>query len=50
MDDIKVEISNESAVLINDQVQAIVPAFQTQIRDFAPVRGTDADIHLCFKK
>lgn len=28
---INVEINNESAVLIDDLVQAIMPAFQTQI-------------------
>lgn len=45
MADIKIQISNESTVLTNDQVQAAVPALQTQVnRDFAPVWGTDADL------
>jgi hypothetical protein len=45
MADIKVEISNESTVLKDDDVKAIVPALQTQVRrDFAPVWGIDADI------
>jgi hypothetical protein len=42
---IKVAVMNASTVLRDDQVQAVVPALQTQVhRDFAPVWGIDADL------
>src|ERR1035441_9580376 len=45
MADIQVAMINASTVLQDSQVQAIVPALQTQVhRDFAPVWGVDADL------
>jgi hypothetical protein len=45
MANIQVAVINSSTVLTDDQVQAIVPALQMQVRrDFAPVWGIDADI------
>jgi hypothetical protein len=45
MANIQVAIINSSTVLTDAQVQAAVPALQTQVhRDFAPVWGTDADL------
>ncbi len=50
MADIKIQISNESTVLTDDKVQAVVPALQTQVRDhFAPVWGIDADLEFVTK-
>ena len=47
MADIQVAMINASTVLQDSQVQAIVPALQTQVhRDFAPVWGVDADLTL----
>lgn len=45
MANIQVSVINASTVLTDDEVQAAVPAFQTQVRnDFAPVWGIDADL------
>jgi hypothetical protein len=45
MANIKVAVINESTVLTDDQVEAAVPALQTQVhRDFAPPWGIDADL------
>lgn len=45
MADIKIAVINSSTVLSDTDVQAAVPALQTQVhRDFAPVWGTDADL------
>jgi hypothetical protein len=45
MADIQVAVINASTVLQDAQVQAIVPALQTQVhRDFAPLWGVDADL------
>lgn len=45
MANIRVAVINASTVLTDDQVQAAVPALQTQVhRDFAPVWGIDADL------
>lgn len=45
MANIKVSIINASTVLSDIQVQAMVPALQTQVhRDFAPAWGIDADL------
>lgn len=45
MADIKISVINASTVLSDAQVQAVVPALQTQVhRDFAPVWGVDADL------
>lgn len=45
MANIQVAIINSSTVLTDAQVQAAIPALQTQVhRDFAPVWGTDADL------
>jgi hypothetical protein len=45
MADIQVAIVNASTAVQDSQVQAIVPALQTQVhRDFAPVWGVDADL------
>jgi hypothetical protein len=45
MPNIQVSIFNRSTVLTDNQVQAAVPALQTQIhRDFAPPWGVDADL------
>lgn len=45
MANIQVAIWNRSTVLIDDQVNAAVPALQTQVhRDFAPAWGIDADL------
>ncbi len=42
---VKVSIINDSTVLKDDEVAAVVPALQTQIhRDFAPVWGVDAEL------
>ncbi len=42
---IKVEITNQSTVLTDVQVQTAIPALQTQVhRDFAPIWGIDADL------
>ncbi|MFB7907691.1 hypothetical protein ACFC1T_14765 [Kitasatospora sp. NPDC056076] len=42
---IKIEVTNESTVLTDHEVSAVVPALQTQVhRDFAPVWGIDADV------
>lgn len=50
MADIKIQISNESSVLADNQVQTVVPALQTQVsRDFAPKWGVDADIEFVTK-
>lgn len=50
MADIKIQISNESSVLTDNQVQAVVPALQTQVsRDFAPMWGIDADLEFVTK-
>jgi len=41
----KVAVINSSSVVSDDDVQAAVPALQTQVtRDFAPAWGTDADV------
>ncbi len=45
MANIQVAVINSSSVLTDAQVQAAVPALQTQVhRDFAPVWGIDADL------
>jgi hypothetical protein len=45
MANIQISIINASTVLRDADVQAVVPALQTQVRrDFAPVWGTDADL------
>jgi hypothetical protein len=45
MANIQVAIINASTVLQDSQVQAVVPALETQVqRDFAPVWGVDADL------
>ena len=45
MANIQISLMNRSTVLTDDQVQAALPALQTQVhRDFAPVWGTDADL------
>jgi hypothetical protein len=45
MANIQVTVINSSTVLTDDQVQAVVPAIQTQVRrDFLPVWGIDADV------
>ncbi len=45
MAEIKVAIINASSVLTDAEVQAAVPALQTQVhRDFAPAWGIDADL------
>ncbi len=45
MANIKVAIINESTVLTDDQIQAAIPALQTQVSNhFAPAWGTDADL------
>ncbi|MFE6053223.1 hypothetical protein ACFQ6N_20890 [Kitasatospora sp. NPDC056446] len=45
MSTIKIEVANESTVLTDHEVSAVVPALQTQVhRDFAPAWGTDADL------
>jgi hypothetical protein len=45
MADIAVAIINESTLLTDDQVRAIVPALQQQVsRDFAPAWGIDANL------
>jgi hypothetical protein len=50
MADIKIQISNESSVLTDNQVQAIVPVLQTQVsRDFGPKWGIDADLEFVTK-
>jgi len=42
---IKISINNASSVLTDDQVRAVVPALQTQVRrDFLPPWGVDADL------
>jgi hypothetical protein len=42
---IRVAIQNQSTVLADGQVQAMLPALQTQVsRDFAPLWGTDAQL------
>jgi hypothetical protein len=42
---IQISILNRSSVLTDAQVQAAVPALQTQVkRDFGPVWGVDADL------
>jgi len=45
MADIKISIINQSTVLTDDQIKAVVPALQKQIHnDFAPIWGIDADL------
>jgi hypothetical protein len=45
MAEIKVALINASTVLTNDDVEAALPALQTQVhRDFAPAWGIDADL------
>jgi hypothetical protein len=45
MANIQISFMNRSTVLTDDQVEAAIPALQTQVhRDFAPVWGTDADL------
>src|SRR5258708_24239792 len=45
MANIRIAVINASTVLTDDQVQAAVPALQTQVhRDFAPIWGIDADV------
>ena len=45
MANIRVAVINASTVLTDEQVQAAVPALQTQVRrDFAPAWGIDADL------
>lgn len=45
MANIQVSVINESTVLTDPQVNAAVPALQTQVhRDFAPAWGIDADL------
>ena len=45
MANVQISFMNRSTVLTDDQVQAALPALQTQVhRDFAPVWGTDADL------
>lgn len=45
MADIKIAIINQSKTLGNAEIQAAIPALQTQIhRDFAPIWGVDADL------
>ena len=45
MANIQISFMNRSTVLTDDQVQAALPALQTQVhRDFAPIWGTDADL------
>src|SRR5215470_4975351 len=45
MADIKVAVINASTVLTDAQVQAVVPALQTQVHShFAPAWGIDADL------
>jgi hypothetical protein len=45
MANIKVAVFNVSTVLTAEQVQAALPALQTQVsRDFAPVWGIDAEL------
>jgi hypothetical protein len=50
MADIKIQISNESSVLTDNQVREVVPSLQNQVsRDFAPVWGIDADLEFVTK-
>ncbi len=45
MANIQVAVINESTVLTDAQLQAVIPALQTQVsRDFAPVWGIDAEL------
>jgi hypothetical protein len=45
MANVQISFMNRSTVLTDDQVQAALPALQTQVhRDFAPVWGMDADL------
>ncbi|MFI9363777.1 hypothetical protein ACIG5E_22390 [Kitasatospora sp. NPDC053057] len=45
MSTVQIEVTNESKTLSDAQVQAVVPALQTQVsRDFAPVWGIDAQL------
>ncbi len=45
MTNVQIAVLNRSTVLADAEVQAIVPALQTQVRrDFAPVWGVDADL------
>jgi hypothetical protein len=45
MADIQIAVINRSTKVTDAQVQALVPALQTQVRrDFAPVWGVDADL------
>jgi hypothetical protein len=45
MANIQVSVINASTVLTDSDVQAVVPALQTQVhRDFAPAWGVDADL------
>lgn len=45
MANIRIAVINASTVLTDDEVQAAVPALQTQVhRDFAPIWGIDADL------
>lgn len=42
---IQIAIINESSILTDQQVRAVIPALQTQVhRDFAPIWGIDADL------
>jgi len=44
MANIRIAVINASTVLTDDEVQAAVPALQTQVhRDFAPIWGIDAE-------
>src|SRR3989454_11276915 len=45
MANIHISVINRSTVLSDSEVQAVVPALQTQVhRDFAPAWGIDADL------
>lgn len=47
---INVEVTNQSTVLTDAQVQAAIPALQVQVhRDFAPAWGIDADLSFLAK-
>ena len=45
MANVKVAVMNDSTVLSDTEVTAVLPALQKQVhRDFAPVWGVDADL------
>ena len=47
MANIKIAVINASTVLTDQEIQAALPALQTQVhRDFAPAWGIDADLNL----